>query len=777
MAAALRWAMVCALALTYSLGVAIEAQAAVGRTQGAAAVSQLGDAQYSIPLTVPAGTNNLTPPLNLVYNHRSDDSLLGVGWNVGGLSSIRRCYRTLAQDAAIAAPGTGTNDAYCLDGARLRLTGGTYGTAGSTYQTEIERFARVRINTADGTGPLSWEVYTKDGLIYEYGYTTDSRIESLGVTAVRTWAVNKIRDRAGNYIQFTYLEDTTNGSYRPNEILYSGHSLVTPPTKIVFVYEARPANNYIQEYFAGYKIEQRYLIDRIEVQYNSTLVRKWELTYAAPGTPPRSRLASVQECSATDCIAPTSFAYSAGTSGLESPVATGTNSAVSVDMNGDGRDDVAYFDTASSVWRVMWANSTGGLDAGVSTGFASQGQTRVVDVYGNGREQLAIGVGGGNWRLLGYNGSYFTPQTTDIPVTNTLHVDSTFADVDGDGRDDFISGINKTISVRLSTSSGSTASFAAASVWYTITGVFKTVDPDGAFLALRNDRSSSIRRLDLNGDGRAEVYMRTRYNNCGGEPGCPPSYTYAWVVLSANGAGGFDSLSGSLGFRPPYFGDFNGDGLTDTADYNATTWGLRFGTGSGVPGSIYSAMVATGQPVAGPEEHAVVLDWDGDGLSDILYPNSGVWWLLRSNGTNLEAAVNTGMSAVYLPYASVIDVDGKGMGGMLSSNGTVMTYQRRLGERPDALATVTDGFSNTISFGYQRTNAASGGCYSRTGAAPTFPVRPFLGALRVVCSVTASNGIGSTYTTSYTYQNANLHVQAAAFSASKSAPRAIVAMG
>lgn len=761
-----RWLAVYAATLTIFLGETVQVQAAVGRTAGTAAVSQLGDAQYSVPLVVPAGTHGMTPQLSLNYNHRSGDSLLGVGWSLGGFSTISRCYRTLVQDAAIGAPGQTAADAYCLDGSRLRLTGGTYGAANSTYQTEIERFSRVRINTADSTGPLSWEVYTKEGLIYEYGYTADSRIESLGVSAVRTWAVSKIRDRAGNYIQFTYLEDTANGSYRPNQILYSGHSLVSPPTKVVFVYEARSTNNYIQEYFAGGKIEQRYRIDRIEVQYNSTFVRKWELTYAAPGTPPRSRLASVQECNTpstpADCISPISFAYGSGTSGLESPVATSANNAIAVDLNGDGREDVAYYDTASSVWKVMWANSSGSLDAAVSTGFASSGRARPVDSYGNGKQQVAIAVGGGNWWLLGHNGTSFITQNTGIAVTNTLHVDSTFADVDGDGRDDFITGINKSISVRLNTSTGGTPSFAAASVWYTVTGLYKTVDPNGVFLSYSNEGTSPIRRLDLNGDGRAEVYMRTRTDNCGGEHGCPPSYTYSWVVLSANGPASFTSLTANTGFRPPYFGDFNGDGLVDAAWYS-TTWSLRFGTGSGVPGSIYSASVNTGQPFVGPEESSVVIDWDGDGLSDLLYPNAGAWWLLRSNGTTFEPAVNTGMSATYLPYAIAVDIDGKGMGGMVSSNGTIMSYQRRLGERPDALTTVTDGLGNTTTFSYQRTNVASGGCYSRSGAAPTFPVRPFLGALRVVCSVTASNGIGGTYTTSYTYQNANLHLQGRGF--------------
>ncbi len=44
-------------------------------------------------------------------------------------------------------------DGYCLNGNRLRLTSGSYGVAGSTYQTEIADFSNVTMNGAAGNGP------------------------------------------------------------------------------------------------------------------------------------------------------------------------------------------------------------------------------------------------------------------------------------------------------------------------------------------------------------------------------------------------------------------------------------------------------------------------------------------------------------------------------------------------------------------------------------------------------------------------------------------------
>ena len=109
-------------------GVIRPVQAAVGRT---------------IPIWAPRGTNGIQPSISLVYSSRSGKGYVGVGWNVARLSSIYRCNRTYAQDAAPAPVSLSTSDGYCLDGQRLRLISGTYGTAGSTYQTEIANFENV----------------------------------------------------------------------------------------------------------------------------------------------------------------------------------------------------------------------------------------------------------------------------------------------------------------------------------------------------------------------------------------------------------------------------------------------------------------------------------------------------------------------------------------------------------------------------------------------------------------------------------------------------------
>ena len=214
--------------------------AAVGRTDGVSDVSATGEATYSIPITVPSGINGLTPELALVYGHRKTEGLAGVGWGISGLSEITRCGKTIAQDGVTKGVELVTTDRYCVDGVQLRVTTGNYGGQGSRYRTEVDTVGEyVSLGTA-GAGPQYWTLRTKNGLNYEYGGTSDSRIETLASgygSTVIIWALNEISDRNGNEILFTYIEDgTPYGGHRIDYITYRSNpgQSVTSAYKVDF---------------------------------------------------------------------------------------------------------------------------------------------------------------------------------------------------------------------------------------------------------------------------------------------------------------------------------------------------------------------------------------------------------------------------------------------------------------------------------------------------------------------------------------------------------------
>src|SRR4051812_17209631 len=72
--------------------------APVGATPGSFSVNNNGGANYDIPIVVPPGTAGMVPHLALKYERQIDNTLLGIGWSVSGLSVIQRCGRTIVLD-------------------------------------------------------------------------------------------------------------------------------------------------------------------------------------------------------------------------------------------------------------------------------------------------------------------------------------------------------------------------------------------------------------------------------------------------------------------------------------------------------------------------------------------------------------------------------------------------------------------------------------------------------------------------------------------------------
>jgi len=271
-------------------GASTEAAAAsYGRTPGAFSVSSGGSATYAIPLWTPPGIANLQQSLSLNYSSGGGNGLLGVGWSISGQSSIRRCNYTFAQDSANASPQLNSTDRLCLDGNRLRIVSGTYGADGSTYQTEVATFVTVTAHGSAGNGPAYFTAQGPDGLTYEYGHTTDSAIAAGGgvVASIRTWALDKISDPNSNSIHYSYVNDTTNATYRIQDITYPYTASGGPSYDIHFAYTTRPATDTLTHYEVGYPATETQLLSSISVwasvDFPDTEVRRMMISEVSDG--------------------------------------------------------------------------------------------------------------------------------------------------------------------------------------------------------------------------------------------------------------------------------------------------------------------------------------------------------------------------------------------------------------------------------------------------------------------------------------------------------------
>ncbi|MCH2188082.1 hypothetical protein MK280_19685, partial [Myxococcota bacterium] len=178
---------------------------------------------------------------------------------------------------------------------------------------EIDRSIRIVHWGSSGDGPASFIVQRKNGVTEYYGTSEDSRIEAAGRPAVRTWALTTVFDKNGNYINYSYLENNSEGEFVPSHIEYTGHhgQNLAPDTRVTFVYEDSP--RILRSYQAGTPISLSLRLKGLQVHApgdNSGLVSEYRFAYTESAGTGRSLLSSVSFCDGDgECLPATEFTY------------------------------------------------------------------------------------------------------------------------------------------------------------------------------------------------------------------------------------------------------------------------------------------------------------------------------------------------------------------------------------------------------------------------------------------------------------------------------------
>ena len=697
-------------------------------------VSSEGSASFSIPISVPPGTAGMVPSLSINYGSGGGNGPLGVGWGLGGLSSITRCPQTVAQDGRNIGVTYATTDRFCLDGQRLVLTSGTYGAAGSIYHTEIEGFSQITAEGTSGAGPTYFIVQTKSGQTMEYGNTTNSANSAVMLasvpTTVASWLLDKVTDAANNYMVVKYLANpsdiTGNTEYVPSEIDYTGNSggtgtgttasypAVTPYNKVTFVYG--PRQDVEPSYVDGSLVELTQRLTDIETWSGtqaapgSTEVSDYKFGYQASLASARSLLASVQLCDAagdncsttspvqtcasatTPCIPMRTFSY-------QSPVG---GSGVQNNMTMVAQtSNIGNYTTNIQQWKLI-------------TG----------DFVGNGRTDFALIYGTTlNVYLSNGNGTFTMSQQTNIGnyTANIGEWDLIQGDFIGNGKTDFALMYGSTLNVYLSNGDGTfTMSQQTANIGNYTTNISQWDLIQGNFTG--NGRSdfalmygSTLNVYLSNGDGTFTMSQQTA--NIG-------DYT--------TNIGEWDLIQG----------DFNGDGHSDFALMYGSTLNVYLSKGDGTF-TMSQQTANIGNYTTNIKQWDLIQgDFSGGGLADfaLFYGSTLNTYLNNNQDPDLLTSLSNGLGAT-----------------------TTINY-----------GTLSQGFSGTNNPTPQSTYSTSWSNYYGGWNSPvcsyfpaSYPVVNIAPAIPVVVATQSSNGIASiaggltssnSYSTSYAYACAHVDV-------------------
>src|SRR3569623_590744 len=571
------------------------ATSSVGATAGSFAVSPSGSATYTVPITVPPGVSNMQPNISLSYDSQSGNGLLGVGWNIAGLSVFHRCGASIDRDGFNGGVNLDGNDKFCLDGQRLPAQATTSVACSNCteYRTDPETFARIVSYGTQGNGPQGWRVWTRSGQILEYGKLTDepiaapeSRIAvSPTSSTVIAWPVNVIKDTVGNYLTVSYITNTTASpasvEYRPTRIDYTGNMAAGMVTSrsVQFEYETTTRPDPITNYVGGVAMNTTRRLTHVYTYSGSTWVRDYRIAYEAQlsAATGRSRLTSVQECAGdgTGCINPTNVAWSDSSTFFSFPGSTATgftdasgwNSDLrffQMDVNGDGRGDLVARNAAGDLI-VMLSNGGGFTYAGLTatdftdaSGWNSDLRFFQMDVNGDGRGDLVARNAAGDLIVMLSNGSGFTyAGSTATGYSDAYGWNSGLRffqmDVNGDGKTDFVArdGSGNLI-VWLANINGTGFAYAGATVT-------SYSDAYGWNSGLR------FFQMDVNGDGKTDFVERDGSGNLIVWLANGMGFTYAGATASTlTDAAGFND--GLRFFQMDVNGDGKGDLVARYAD-------------------------------------------------------------------------------------------------------------------------------------------------------------------------------------------------------------------
>ncbi|MCF0072129.1 FG-GAP-like repeat-containing protein [Dyadobacter sp. CY261] len=701
----------------------------VGSTPGEGGVSGSGSATYSIPIAVPPGTNGVVPQVSIVYNSQGGTGIAGYGWSIAGLSAITRAPQNNYFDGSVSAVDLSTADRFMLDGSRLILKQGTYGAANSEYGTETENFAKVTAYGTAGGGPEYFKILTKDGVLMEFGNTTDSRFLAESGGTAMFWRLNKILNPDGNYIKFVYTNADRDS--RISEIQYTGNENVMinlgagnvkldTYNVLKFSYKVRKSGNTFSDirtsYEGGSSVVNKYLLDEIVVNAEGALVKKYQFKYGQNNI--NSLLNEVVEIGSngTSALNATVFKYGDAPTGFtreNGPTPPSSSDFFSGDFDGNGKSDmvVARYDPLAYPTSDGWKVDKRYNSFSVFRDGDSSKETPLVT--------LASGT---VLRPNIFQGNNYSFMSSDF---------------NGDGLDDLLTAQISSVNF----SGGTKPVLSGIAVHYgKLSGSGLTTDPltfsgqgfptDAGYNSCLPPNLHYIYTGDFDGDGKKDfftllqesngVQSRTQYYHTFNNPESGIPYDIYNIGKDTDNSWLANTFATA---KSIYILDFNGDGKDDVMTVNNGSTNIYTFTGfkvvnfSGI--ASFKLVYTSTRLLQDVYNNAVFFgDFNGDGKTDILYRgkndsgqvNSYPWYKETSTGKDfIPSGIPIMSTNGALPESDlfqVADFNGDGRSDIY--------YQKKQTGGPDKIYmhySTNDSFYST-----EYTTPAVGNSYTQVGS-------------------------------------------------------------
>ncbi|MBW8184280.1 toxin TcdB middle/N-terminal domain-containing protein [Shewanella nanhaiensis] len=553
----------------------------IGLTAGQFKVTESGAATYNIPLTLPPGTAGVAPQVALSYSSQGGEGILGMGWNISGLSAISRCPKSIAVDGKIDGIKYNSSDALCFNGQRLILNTNS----SNEYHTEIDNFSVIK--AFDGTnGPAYFTVTTQANETHYYGKApsitaaTDAYVERGGFaanTAAKIWVLKAIVDNKGNYIRYDYIKNTTEGSHILDKIVYGGNVTLgkAPYNSIEFSYS--DVSRSIEGYANGGILTNNKRLQQIKVKQDSELFRSYDFTWLLTEIPEeRNYVTGIQECfdeENTNCLPATTFEF-------EQP--TRKTTTLSYEMCHIGQTDTANEIVCNSVTYCdasdneagSWckaSHSTPDLVPFESSSYSAASSnsdrfyTQVLDFNGDGYADMLF--------LKNSKWNYYTTDWEVVTNESTVSLPTRFSQ-------NYLNAEPIVRTIKTSSITNKTQVISNASI----------------------GEKGYARVIDYNGDGKQDLLIPFTSGN--------------WHVISS------DPSTGEEENCEPLWQDGNGE-----VEYFCETFNVNYDftyKSLGISSSAY--------------KNTIVADVDGDGLQDIVFKSGSTLKYYHNLGGTFSAA-------------------------------------------------------------------------------------------------------------------------------------------